>query len=86
MGEPFIQRIKYEPAFMDQVLLKAQDFYFKKFLPAAVPHLIISLSDCNLYFSGPILNEHSGNTEVSKCDQQESSQDKNQHCPDRKTQ
>ena len=31
MGEPFIQTIKYEPAFMDKVLLKARNFYFNKF-------------------------------------------------------
>ena len=57
MGEPFIQRIKYEPAFMDQVFLKAQDFYFNKFLPTAVPHVIISPSDCTIRCSGPIMNE-----------------------------
>ena len=87
MGEPFIQRIKYEPAFMDQVLLKARDFYFNKFLPTAVPHVIISPSDCTICCSGPIMNEQCPfvdsvkpdnvmETKVKKCDhidQQESS-------------
>ena len=97
IGEPFIQRIKYEPAFMDQVLLKAQDFYFNKFLPTAVPHVIISPSDCTICCSEPIMNEQCpfvdsvkpDNVQVKKCDhidQQESSlrkQDRNQLCTDR---
>ena len=49
-----------------------------------MPHLIISPSDCTLDFSGPITNEHSDNTEVNKCNEQESSRDKNQRRPDRK--
>ena len=57
MGEPFIQRIEYEPSFMDQVLFKARDFYFNKLLPTAVPHMIISPSDCTISFPGPIVNE-----------------------------
>ena len=86
-GRTFIQRIKYEPAFMDQVLLKAQDFYFNKFLPTAVLHVIISPSDCTIRCSGPIMNEQCPfvdsvkpvnvmETKVKKCDhidQQESS-------------
>ena len=97
MGEPFIQRIKYEPAFMDKVLLKACDFYFNKLLPTVVPHVIISPSDCTISFSGPIMNEQRSfvipdnimETKVKKCDridQQESSvrnQGKHQPCLDR---
>ena len=97
MREPFIQRIKYEPAFMDKVLLKACDFYFNKLLPTVVPHVIISPSDCTISFSGPIMNEQRSfvipdnimETKVKKCvstDQQESSvrkQGKHQSCSDR---
>ena len=48
MGKLFIQRIKYGPDFMDQVLLEAHDLYFNKFLPAVVSHLI-------LYYFHPIV-------------------------------
>lgn len=40
--EPFVQRIKYDSTFMENNLSKARTFYFKKFLPAVVPYLIVS--------------------------------------------
>ena len=42
VGEPFVQRIEYDKAFMDKALTKAQNFYFNKFLPAITPYMIIS--------------------------------------------
>ena len=42
LGEPFVQRIEYDKAFMDKALTKAQNFYFNKFLPAITPYMIIS--------------------------------------------
>ena len=44
VGEPFVQRIGYEKAFMDKALIKAQNFYFNKFLPSITPYMIISPS------------------------------------------
>ena len=69
---------------MDKVLLKAHNFYFNKFLPSVVPHVIILPSDCTISYSGPIMNEQCSfvipdnimETKVRKCDnidQQESS-------------
>lgn len=75
MGEPFIQRIDYEPAFMDQVILKAHDFYFKKFLPTALPHVIISPSDfftgLSDFSTGPIME-----TKVKKRDHVDQQEDR----------
>ncbi|XP_065884579.1 uncharacterized protein [Dysidea avara] len=42
VGEPFVQRIEYDKAFMDKALTKAQNFYFNKFLLAVTPYMIIS--------------------------------------------
>jgi len=35
---------------MNQVLLKAQDFYFSKFLPTVVPIVMIAPSDCTIHY------------------------------------
>ena len=42
VGEPFVQQIEYDKAFMDKALKKARKFYFNKFLPAITPYMIIS--------------------------------------------
>jgi len=42
VGEPFVQQIKYDNAFTNEVLVKAQNFYFNKSLPAVVPYMNFS--------------------------------------------
>jgi len=49
---PFVQRIKYSSTFIDDVLLKAQVFYFKKFLPVVAPYVIVSPSLENQGYTG----------------------------------
>ena len=45
----FVQRIWYIAAFMTKTLQIAKLFYFEKFLPAAVPYLIIKPSSLSSY-------------------------------------
>lgn len=44
LSAPFVQRIEYDSVFMKGAILKAQKFYFEKFLPAVVPHIIMPYS------------------------------------------
>ena len=44
LSAPFVQRVKYDSVFMKGAILKAQKFYFEKFLPAVVPHIIMPSS------------------------------------------
>ena len=59
LGEPFIQRIEYDKVFMDIMLVKAQNFYFNKFLPAITSYMIIFPSDYST------LSQHSSTKETS---------------------
>ena len=45
--DPFIQHVQYNASFINAVLSKARNFYFDKFLPSAVPYVIISPDDTN---------------------------------------
>ena len=42
VGELIVQGIEYGNGFMDEILIKAQNFCFDKCLPAAVPHMNFS--------------------------------------------
>ena len=45
--DPFVQHVQYDASFMNVALSKAHKFYFDKFLPSAVPYVIISPDDTN---------------------------------------
>ncbi|XP_065899160.1 uncharacterized protein [Dysidea avara] len=42
MQDVFVERVYYDPAFMTTAMSKAQEFYFKKFLPSVVPYIVIT--------------------------------------------
>ena len=68
---------------MEQVLLKAQDFYFFKFLPTVVPLVMIAPSDCTSHC--PLVDSVKPDKEFVHVAQHESharKQDKNLLCPD----
>ena len=44
LQDPFVQRVCYDPVFMEEAVLKAQKFYFEHFLPSIVPCMISTIS------------------------------------------
>ena len=71
IGDPFVQRITYNKEFMDKVLVKAQKFYFDKFLPAITPYLVIPSRECCTFPQSSLTKEtreHLPNLEkTTKC-------------------
>ena len=41
LDQPFVQRVRYNPEFMNKAIAKAQKIYFDKFLPAVLPYIIL---------------------------------------------
>ena len=66
IDEPFVQRITYDATFMDHNLLKARVFYFKKFLPAVAPYLIVSPTEYGINVMNPMHNSLMGCKEKDK--------------------
>ena len=44
LQDPFVQRVCYDPVFMEEAVSKAQKFYFEQFLPSVVPCMIVPLA------------------------------------------
>ena len=41
LQDPFVQRVYYDPVFMEEAISKARKFYFEHFLPSVVPCMIV---------------------------------------------
>ena len=67
VDEPFVQRIKYDSTFMNDNLLKAHVFYFKKFLPTVAPYLIVSPTDGSMELTKPVQYSLMGCKEPNCC-------------------
>ena len=52
--DTFVQRVYYNKPFMENIIAKAQAFYFEKYLPSIIPYMIATTSDSGLITVKPV--------------------------------